>query len=206
MRATAAVVLGLALLAAAGPAAAQDLDEAEGLRTLAVQQRHHHHWHELNASIGILPLNAFEKDITVSGSYTLHFNHLIAWEIVRAYGSVAQIEQDLIDDLRNLGISETPYETVVWAATSSFVFTPFYGKFAAVNRALIFAELFLVAGVGYGGMTNSQRVVVDAGIGTRVFFGEYFSVRLDVRWEGFFASLEPHNELWIALGVSVHLG
>ncbi len=37
MRVTAAFVVALALLAVAGPAAAQDLDEAEGLRTLAVQ-------------------------------------------------------------------------------------------------------------------------------------------------------------------------
>jgi outer membrane beta-barrel protein len=207
MRAIAAVGAVAALMAAAGPAAAQDLDETEGLRTLAVQQRHHHHWHELNVGIGILPLDAFRKGLTLSGSYTLHFNHLFAWEIVRAYGSVVEIETDLQADLENLGISPTPFETVQWAATSSFVFTPFYGKFAVVNRTLLFAEIFLVAGAGYGWLTNSQNVVVNAGGGLRFFFGEYFSLRFDIRWEGFVAGAEDlHNELWISLGASIHLG
>lgn len=207
MRTTAAVGVILTLLAVAAPATAQDLDEAEGLRTLAVQQRHHHHYHELTVGVGLLPLDAFIKGLTVSGAYTLHFNHLFAWEIVRAYGVVAEIESDLQDDLENLGISPTPFEYVQWAATTSFIFTPFYGKFAVINRSLIFGEIFLVAGAGYGWLTNSQNVVVDAGGGLRVFFGEYFSVRFDIRWEGFISGIEElHNELWISLGMSVHLG
>ena len=202
-RAIATVGAAVALLALSAPAAAQE----ETLRTLSVQNRHNHHWHELNLTIGVLPINTFVKSITVGGSYTLHFNHLFAWEIVRAYGAVADIETNLNDDLTDMQLSPTPEEYVEWAATSSFVFTPFYGKLAVVNRALIFSEVFLIGGLGYGWLTNSQTVVVDAGLGVRIFFGEYFSIRMDVRWEGFFAGIsELHNELWVTLGVSVHLG
>jgi outer membrane beta-barrel protein len=206
MRVTAAVGVALALLAIAAPATAQDLDESEGLRTLAVQNRHHHHWHDLSIGVGILPLDAFRKGLTLSGTYTLHFNHIFAWEIVRAYGVVVEFETNLNDDLNNLSISPTAFETVEWAATSSFVFTPFYGKFAVVNRSLLFGEIFLVAGAGYGFLTNSSRVVVNAGGGLRFFFGEYFSLRFDIRWEGFVSSEDMHNELWLNLGASVHLG
>jgi outer membrane beta-barrel protein len=205
MRVIAAVALALSLSAIGGIAAAQD--EEEGLRTLAVQPRHRHHWHELSASIGVLPLNAFVKGLTVGGNYTLHFNHLFAWEIVRAFGVVSEIETGLNGDLNELQLSPTPYEYPEWAATSSFIFTPFFGKLAVVNRALIFSEVFLVAGVGYGWLTNSQHVVIDTGLGVRVFFGEYFSIRLDVRWEGFVAGIgELHNELSLMLGIAVHLG
>jgi outer membrane beta-barrel protein len=206
-RVTAALTLALALTAAARPALAQDSEDTEGLRALAVQERHHHHWHELGFQVGLLPLDSFIKGFTLTGSYTLHFDHLLAWEIVRAYGVVAEIESGLQDDLENLGISPTPFEYVEWAATSSFVFTPFYGKLAVINRALIFVEAFLIVGAGYGWLTNSQNVIVDAGGGFRVFFGEYFSIRFDCRWEGYFSHFGvPHNELSIGLGVSVHLG
>jgi len=206
MRTTAALAVALALLAAAGPARAQD-EDTEGLRTLAIQQRHHHHWHELTFEFGLLPLDSFIKGFTLTGAYTLHFNHLLAWEVARAYGVVVQIESGLQDDLENLGISPTPFEYVDWAATTSFVFTPFYGKLAVINRALIYVEAFLLAGAGYGFLTNSQNVIIDAGGGFRIFFGEYFSVRFDCRWEGFFARFGvPHNELSLGLGVSVHLG
>ena len=157
--------------------------------------------------MGLLPLDSFIKGFTLGGSYTLHFNHLLAWEIVRAYGVVVQLESGLQDDLENLGISPTPFEYVDWAATSNFIFTPFYGKVAVVNRTLIFTEWFFILGAGYGWLTNSQNVVVDAGMGFRVFFGDYFSLRFDVRWEGFFSHFGvPHNELSLGLGVSVHLG
>jgi outer membrane beta-barrel protein len=214
MRATATLAIALAALALAGPAAAQDLDEAQQLRRLAVQDRAHHHWHELSVSLGFLPVDAFLKGFAVSGNYTLHFNPLIAWEIVHAYGVLATIEMDLNDDLNNVGIPN-PFTYVNWAATSSLVFTPFYGKYSVTNRTQIFTEFFLVAGAGYGWLTNAtrdsdantQHVVADAGLGFRVFFGEYFSIRFDLRWEGFFLNVEePHHELWIALGVSVHLG
>lgn len=204
IRATITLGLALAVLAVSMPATAED---EEGLRALSVQDRQTHHWHELNVSIGVLPMNTFVKSITVGGAYTLHFNHLFAWEIIRAYGAVAEIETDLNDELTDMQLSPTPEEYVEWAATSSFVFTPFYGKLAVVNRALIFSEVFILGGIGYGWLTNSQTVVVDAGLGVRIFFGEYFSLRFDVRWEGFFAGIsELHNELWITLGVSVHLG
>jgi len=207
--------LALAVLALAGPAAAQEVDDEamEDLRALAVQERHHQHWHELTVSFGLLPVDAFLKGLAVSGNYTLHFNELFAWEIVHAYGVVYRVETDLNDDLTNVGVPN-PFTYVSWAATSNFVFTPFYGKYSVGNRSQIFTELFLVAGGGYGWMTlaqgeaeATQHLVVDAGLGFRVFFGDYFSVRFDLRWEGFFLNVEePRHELWIALGVSVHLG
>jgi len=214
MRATAVIVAAFAVLSLAGPAAAQDLDEAQRLRRLAVQDRHHQHWHELTVSLGFLPVDAFLKGFAVSGNYTLHFNPVVAWEVVHAYGVLATIEMALNDDLNNVGIPN-PFRYVNWAATSNIVFTPFYGKFSVINRTQVFAELFLLGGAGYGWLTNAERdseantqhVVADVGVGVRVFFGEYFSLRFDLRWEGFFLNVEePHHELWISLGASVHLG
>jgi outer membrane beta-barrel protein len=207
--------LALAVLALAGPAAAQEVDDeaVEEMRELAVQERHHRHWHELNVSFGALPVDAFLKGLAASASYTLHFTDLLAWEIVRGYYTFYRVETDLNDDLTNVGVPN-PFNYVSWAATSNLVFTPFYGKYSVANRGQIFTELYLVAGAGYGWMTlaqgdveATQHLVVDTGLGFRVFFNDFISVRFDLRWEGFFLNVEePRHELWISLGVSFHLG
>lgn len=210
-----ALSLALAVLALAGPAAAQEVDEedTEALRDLAVQERHHQHWHELNVSFGALPVDAFLKGLAASASYTLHFTDLLAWEVVHGYYTFHRVETDLNDDLTNVGVPN-PFHYASWAVTSNVIFTPFYGKYSVGNHGQLFTELFLAAGAGYGWMTlaqgdadPTQHLVVDTGLGFRVFFNDIVSLRFDLRWEGFFLNVEePRHELWIALGVSVHLG
>jgi outer membrane beta-barrel protein len=210
------LVLALAVPAFEAPAAAQEVDDdaaTEALRDLAVQERHHQHLHELNVSFGALPVDAFLKGLAASASYTLHFTDLLAWEVVHGYYTFYRVETDLNDDLTNVGVPN-PFNYVSWAATSNVIFTPFYGKYSVGNRGQIFTELYLVAGAGYGWMTLAQgdadathHLVVDTGLGFRVFFNDTISLRFDLRWEGFFLNVEePRNELWIALGISFHLG
>ena len=100
------------------------------------------------------------------------------------------------------GLEATPFERVQTYVTSNVVFKPFYWKGAWMNQGLSYGELFFVAGGGYGWLTQSSRPVVDAGVGVRLFQGEW-SARLDVRWLSFFNASDTHGELWVALGVSL---
>jgi outer membrane beta-barrel protein len=210
----AAIALGLALVTLAGPGLAQEgtgLMEEQRLRSMAVQQRRLHH-HEFNASFGLLPVDAFLKGLAASASYTIHFNHLFAWEVGHFYYVLGRHETDLNDDLNNVGLPN-PFKYVQWAATTNLVFTPLYGKFGVLNRSQVFLEAFLVFGGGYGWLTpaegegHSQHAVFDAGLGGRMYLKHYFSLRVDVRWAGFFFNVEePHHELWIAFGASFHFG
>jgi hypothetical protein len=162
-------------------------------------------WHEVTLSFGILPLDAFVKQMTVGGSYTLHFNDRIAWEVVRSVGAVAEFETHLMEDLQTLGISPTPFDTFEWAVTTSLAITPF--QISQPRRPFFHTDWFLLVGGGYGGRTVSQNVVMTAGMGVRTSIGRYMSLRFDCRWEGFFNDLgAPLSELWISLGVSYHVG
>jgi outer membrane beta-barrel protein len=202
MKILVAVVLVLACLIAPHRSHAQEQDEAGGLKTLAVQNRAYSMTHEFSFWLGTLPLDAFTKGLTFSGAYTLHFNDIIAWEIGQftySYG----IDTDLKADLESLPqpVGPTPFEVVKYYLTTNVVFKPVYGKMATLNRALIYGELFILAGGGYGWMTSTDRPVVDIGVGGRIYAGKYLSFRLDFRDLMFFNTDDLHNELWIALGI-----
>jgi len=201
MRVVTAVVLGLALTAVPPSLlAADDEDQAEGLDKVAVQNRAHTMTHEFSAWIGTLPLDAFKKGLTFSGAYTLHFTDLVAWEIGQftySYG----IESDLNAELENLSVGPTPFEVVRYYVTSNLVLKPIYQKMAALNKALIYGELFVVVGGGYAWLTNSGRPVLDVGAGMRVYAGSYVSFRIDLRDLMLITTGDVQNELWIALAV-----
>lgn len=201
MRVFSTVVLSLTLAAIPLSSLADDDEEqAQGLDKVAVQNRLHTMTHEFSAWIGTLPLDAFEKGLTFSGAYTLHFTDLVAWEVGQftySYG----IETDLNADLENLSIGPTPFEVVKYYVTSNLMLKPVYQKMAALNKALIYGELFIVVGGGYGWLTNHGRPIVDVGAGMRVYAGSYVSFRVDIRDLMLVTTGDVHNELWIALAV-----
>ncbi|MBN2529304.1 MAG: outer membrane beta-barrel domain-containing protein [Deltaproteobacteria bacterium] len=174
------------------------------LSSLGVQNRAYSLRHEFTGWVGTIPLDAFKKGLTFTGAYTLHFNDVLAWEVGQFTYSY-RIETELNEDLENLvqPAAPTPFEVVQYFATSSFVFKPIYMKMAVLNSRVVYGELFLLAGGGYGKMTITKRPVVDYGGGARVYIGKYFSVRLDVRNYMFLNKDDVNNELWVALGASI---
>jgi outer membrane beta-barrel protein len=180
--------------------AADEEDEDQGLKTLAVQNRLHTMTHEFSAWVGTLPLDAFKKGLTFSGAYSLHFTDLIGWEVGQFTYSY-RIETDLNAELENLAVAPTPFEVVKYYVTTNLLIKPVYQKMAVLNQALIYGELFLVVGGGYGWMTITSRPIVDVGVGMRVYTGQYVSFRIDIRDLMFITADDLHNELWIALGV-----
>ena len=182
--------------------ASEDVDK--DLSTLAVQNRTYSLRHEFTGWVGTLPLDAFKKGLTFTGAYTLHFNDVVAWEVGQFTYSYV-IETELNDDLKNLETpaSHTPFEWVKYYGTSSFLFKPVYMKMAVLNSNVVFGELYLLAGGGFGKMTITKRPVANYGGGARVYLGKYFSVRLDVRNYMFLNKDDIQNELWVALGAAV---
>lgn len=208
MKISSALLL-LGLLGAAAPAFA---DEEEEVATYAVQRRQFNLGHELHASFGVLPMNAFNKGLCFGGGYTYHFSDLWAWEIGQFVYS-QNIETGLKDELRQNfpePISPTTLDFVQYFGSTNLVLKPLYGKFAWFNRAVVHAELFLVAGGGVGKYKDTGfKPAGDAGIGLRIHFGEIFSLRFDARDYVFVKSeggLGADNELYLALSVALNFG
>ncbi|MBN2718843.1 MAG: outer membrane beta-barrel domain-containing protein [Deltaproteobacteria bacterium] len=197
------MLMVLSLVTVSNAALADDESDRD-LSTLAVQNRQYSLRHEFTGWVGTLPLDAFKKGLTFTGAYTLHFNDVVAWEVGQFTYSHA-IESELNEDLENLETpaAATPFEWVSYYATSSFLFKPIYMKMAVLNSNVVFGELFLLAGGGFGKMTITKRPVANYGGGARIYFGKYFSVRLDVRNYMFLNKDDIQNELWVALGAAV---
>jgi outer membrane beta-barrel protein len=188
------------------PAEAKDSGD-RGPRTVAVQNRIHTMRHEYSAWVGSLPADAFTKGVTFTGAYTLHFTDLLAWEVANFTYSLP-VDTRLADELENLPqpVGPTPFEIVKYYGTSSVVVKPVYGKFAVLNRSLIYQELFAVAGAGYGKLTITGRPVIELGVGTRFYSGKVVSFRFDARDCFFLTKGDTENEVWLALGLSLGLG
>ncbi len=198
----ACAILSVASLAAGTATVAVAQNESTRLATVAVQNRRHLESHEFGVAIGVLPLDAFTKGLTISLAYTYHFDETFAWEMLQGTYSIP-IRTPLNDDLEALDIRPTPFEVVQAYATSNFVFKPIYWKGAWLNGSLIYGEIFMTVGGGAGVLTRSIRPAIDAGLGFRFFASENVSFRLDVRDIAFVTSSDIQNEIWIGLGLSI---
>jgi outer membrane beta-barrel protein len=197
-------IIGITLLAAA-PARA---DDDEQVATYAVQNRRYRLGHELNFSLGVLPLNAFTKGLTVGGSYTYNFTDDVAWEVAQFIYSFG-VDTDLKKQLeQNFTVQPTQIESLNYAASTNLILKPFYGKFAFFNRRVLHAEIFAALGGAFGKYVNPSvfRGGFDAGLGIRLHAARHVSVRLDVRDYVFFKGASPQNELFIALSLALAFG
>jgi len=190
-------------LAVPFPALAQS---PEGERVFAIQNRRHLMAHEFAGAVGVLPMDAFFKGVTFSGSYTYHFTELIGWEMVHGIYS-REVATGLEEDLEtNFGVRPTEHEGWDYAIGSSFVFKPLYGKIAAANRSVIHHEVFLVAGPSAAHLPAGFSYGPSLGLGLRFFASRLLSIRFDVREMVHFGGGDIRNDVWLALGVAFNVG
>lgn len=201
------VLAAVALTAATPPAQAKA--DAPDYKSVVVQNRTYTLRHEIGVQVGVLPMDAFTKGVTLGGSYTLHFNQILAWEVVQFMHSFP-FDTALNDDLASFDLRPTPFETIENLLSTNLVFKPVYFKGSALNRSVISGELMVVLGGAYAWFTRSKRPGLDYGVGLRLFASRLFSVRLDARHMMFFthgagSGVDVHHELWIGLGTSISL-
>lgn len=207
-----------ALLLGSPSALAQYDDEEVGGSAVVIQNRKFNMGHEFTLSAGILPLDAFYKGISGTARYTLHFDDFQAWEIAGGTYSF-NLPTGLREQLReNFGVQPDAkgLEELIGFAETNYVLKPIYGKLSLFNRALVYNEIFLVAGLATALYNSGQYVFLPGpsfGGGIRFFVADWFSIRLDMRHYVLFNSvpvLDPNasieNVLSLSAGVSFNFG
>ncbi|MEM6962133.1 MAG: outer membrane beta-barrel domain-containing protein [Myxococcota bacterium] len=201
---TSVLAVFLGTFAVASPAWADNSGYAYSSR--AVQNRHFQGSHEFTSWLGVLPIDAFTKGVTVGGAYTVHFTDWIGWEVVNFLHSF-QFDTDLESELDPFDLEPTPFEVLEDLITTNLLFKPIYWKGALLDRAILHGEIGLLLGGGMGWFTRSRRAVVDYGIMFRFYLTRVLSVRIDARHNLFFLnednSTDVEHELWTALGLSL---
>jgi outer membrane beta-barrel protein len=165
-------------LAAVAHAQLADLENPGSVR--AIQERPFRMKHELDLSVGALPLDAFYVGLYGQVGYTAHFSDTLAWEIGRfaySYAARTGLRQELE---RKFGVLPTASEEVQFFLGSDLIWTPLHLKFALLNQLVLHGEVFLIAGVTVFKFTNSFRPAINAGLGARVVLTQNVSLRLDV--------------------------
>lgn len=161
------------------PAAAQ-LEELENPgKVAAVQPRPYRMHHELSLAVGLLPLDAFYKNVYGQVQYAYHFTDEFAWQVGRgAYGY--NIDTGLRRELETTyGVLPTTIDQIQYFVGSDLMWTPFFGKFALLNKALLYFDAHLILGVTVFKFTNAFRAGINVGGGVRLFQSKYVSFRLD---------------------------
>jgi outer membrane beta-barrel protein len=203
-------------LAGASLAFANDELDEEQVATYAVQSRLFRLGGELNVAAGLLPINAFNKGLTVGGSFTYHFSNTFAWEIINGSYVYKQMDTGLKTELLdNFNVQPTKIAAIDLMLSSSAVLKPFYGKLAVFNRRVIHAEVSIPMGITLGRYTNPQSYLGGPNLGVivRVFMSTHTSLRIDVRDNILFShwAYNPvdwtyRNELLVSLGLAFAWG
>ena len=199
-----ALVLSLASPAFAG----DDLDE-EQVATYAVQTRLFKLGGELNVAAGFLPINAFNKGLTVGGSFTYHFSTAWAWEVINGAYVYKQLDTGLKKELlENFDVQPTEIAAMDLLMSTSLVLKPFYGKLAVWNRRLIHVSVSIPVGIALARYTNPQAYLPGPllGVDTRVFLSPHTSLRIDVRDHLLFNHWNNRHELHVSLGLAYAWG
>ncbi len=136
--------------------------------------------HELDLSVGLLPLDPFSKGLFAQGSYTLHFTDFFAWQIARgAYSYTAKTA--LRNQLeRDFGFLPPAFDEIQFFFGTDILLKPLYGKLAVMNKAVLHGEFFVILGATLFKFTNAFRPGVNLGIGARIFLNRTLSLRLDI--------------------------
>jgi outer membrane beta-barrel protein len=146
----------------------------------AIQKRAFTMRHELDLSVGVLPLDAFYVGLYGQVGYTAHFSDVLAWTVGRfafSYSARTGLRQELE---RKFNVLPTAFEEVQYFLGSDLIWTPFHGKLAVWNGVVIHGEVFLMLGATLFRFTNSFRPAVNVGGGGRVVVNNNVSFRLDV--------------------------
>lgn len=186
------------------PALAQDVPNRPNAVT-AVQERTYKMMHELDLSVGLLPLDPFSKGLFAQGSYTAHFSDTFAWQIVRgAYSYTAKTE--LRSQLeRDFGFLPTAFDEIQFFFGTDILLKPLYGKLSVMNRWVVHGELFVILGATLFKFTTSLRPGVNLGLGGRVFLNKTLSLRLDIT-DNVIIPLSAGQSLTNVMAMSLSLG
>ena len=196
----------LALVLLASTAALAQTSELENPGTVsAIQDRTYRMASEFDLAVGFLPLDAFTKQVYGQVSFVYHFTDQFAWQVGRgAYGYnwstglKGQLEKDY-------GVLPTTIDVVQFFVGSDLMFTPFYGKTAVLNKAVIYAEAYVLLGVTVFKYTNAFRPAANVGGGVRVFQNKWVSYRLEVT-DNVVIKDKPEQVLQVNLMLALNFG
>jgi len=174
---------------------------------------------EVAPNVGFTTNDALERDWSVGGRASYHFNEEFALD----FGGGGTVYQQQLEDVRVLqggivdcngapaGAACVNIVKQLGYADAGVTFSPFYGKLALLAEEVVHFDGFISGGLG-ANFDNSSEVVhpaIEVGVGTRVFLAHWLTMRADLRNyvypSGSGSALTFPNSLILTFGVGIHL-
>lgn len=138
---------------------------------------------DFGVHIGLLPIDAFYKALSVGLNYNKVIDSAWSWEIVNFQAAFKQdtgLKSDLIN---NFSVKPTGIlDFVRNYGTTSVVYTPIYGKNLFFNKNIVHSELGFILGAGVINFNSGDSApIIGTGAQLRFFKSQTFSVKFDSR-------------------------
>jgi outer membrane beta-barrel protein len=182
----------------------------------AVQNRLYRLEHEFDVGVGVLPVDAFYKSLSLSGGYVWHITQL--WGLEGRFTYNYNLKTGLRDKIEgNFPVDTDRFTELAYFGEVGTLFKPLYGKLSALNRNLLYGEIYLslsaVVGILNGGEDPDDKTKAlgtrlafggAPGFGLRGFINRYLSLRFDFRYMLLVAQNgEGHFPLVLSLSLGI---
>ncbi|MGF1464521.1 MAG: outer membrane beta-barrel domain-containing protein [Sandaracinaceae bacterium] len=204
-----------ALLAGPTAAGAQCIDEAirdelnarrryRGVRERLFQKSLRH---ELSVLGGVYAADLLSASWMVQGAYTFHVTEDLGLEASFGY---SRARSQLVSIIENeIGATLIRLDRPVFLYQGHLLWTLAYGKLRWFGSGIGRFDFNLAIGGGLTDTQTSRGLTFSAGLGIKLFFDQWFSIRLDVRnqilQQELLGSSTVVNNLTATLGMSVFI-
>jgi outer membrane beta-barrel protein len=149
--------------------------------------------HELSAMGGLYASDLLSSSYLVGGAYTFHFTEDLGLEAsfgyARAYSSLVRIVED------DTSFTALRLDTPIYIYEGHLLWSLAYGKLRWFSSAISRFDLYLAFGGGVTDNQSAQGLTGSFGLGLKLFFGEWFAVRIDIRDQLLQQELLGHSEI-----------
>ncbi|MBZ0120888.1 MAG: outer membrane beta-barrel domain-containing protein [Sandaracinaceae bacterium] len=135
--------------------------------------------HELSVMGGIYAADLLSASYLVQGAYTFHVTEDLGLEASFAYSRADSALIRIIENDR--GISLIRLDQPVFVYQAHLIWTLAYGKLRWFGDGISRFDFNLAFGGGLTDNQSSRGLTFSAGLGIKLFFGEWFSLRVDIR-------------------------
>lgn len=137
-------------------------------------------------TFGAVPFGTVRTHLFGGAAYALHLNDSWAWEVGNFLYSKTFLTSFVNDINAGQDSSGNPRigdntKKLLFLLTTGLQWTPFYGKMSTMSRWIAYLEPYISVGTGVAHTEGGDYLAFYPGVGFRVFFREWFSMRLEFR-------------------------
>lgn len=180
-------------------------DAANIPKVLAVSSNQSYFPDELTLQAAYLPLDSFNRYITLGASYTHYYSAFIGWEVLNV-NDAFDWSSGLSSDLASaFGVTTEKFDTLNYYGTTNLIYTPFYTKNLFMNSSILNGETSFLAGGGLSKFDSGFVDCADLGVIFKYHIGESTALKFDFRYIFYFSTDERDN-FTMSVGFTYNLG